>query len=379
MRTVRLSTERETRLRGFVGAIKRTSTALCLGALASCSGTGQPSPLRDRIDSQIEANAELHGIPAQAVLVMRNGEVLYRNQTGLADLESGRAVGPDDVYPVYSVSKLFASILVFQLVDHGRLDLQQPASSYIPDLPSAWQEIRVDQFLNHTSGIPDFIDRANPSAPLPPTRGEVFRMLANRPLLARPGTQTSYNQTNYLVLQAILEQIYDAPYREIVRRRIIEPLGLRDTFMGLANAPLERLVSAYHGEDGRLVRDLPIAWRDYSIVHTELYTTPDDLGTFLSAVAHGDLVRQETLARLWQPHRLENGDVGWFASGWDYGESGQWREVGHDGGIKVRVRLIFRNGDPGSNAVIVYLTNGTRDNVWTRTLVESVQRIILLQ
>ncbi len=61
--------------------------------------------------------------------------------------------------------------------------------------------------------------------------------------------------------------------------------------------------------------------------------------------------------------------------GWDYGESGPYTEVGLDGGVKVRVRLLFRNGDLSDHYVIVYLTNGTRDNVWTRTLVESVQRI----
>jgi CubicO group peptidase (beta-lactamase class C family) len=328
------------------------------------------------LDTQIRQNAERHGIPAQAVLVLRNGNVLYRNTTGLADVETRRAVRPDDVYAAYSVSKLFMSTLIMQLVDEGRLDLDQPVSRYVPDLPPAWGTVRVHHLLNHSSGLPDFFDGVAPATSFPPTRDDVFRSLADRPLAFRPGAETRYGQTGYLLLQAILERIHGVPYREIVRTRITAPFGLDDTYLGLAHAPRQRLVSPYRGEGGRLVPDPTIPWQDYSIAHAELYTTPDDLGAFLTAVAQGKLVRRETLVRMWEPFRAQNGQAG-FAAGWDYGESGRYTEVGLDGGVKVRVRLLFRDDDLSDHTIIVYLTNGARDNVWTRTLVESVQRIVL--
>lgn len=364
------------RRRNDVGrAILRLAAGLCL-FLAACTGSAAPD-LRARLDAQLDVNAALHGIPAQSVLVMRNGEVLYRNQTGLADVETQRAVRPDDVYAVYSVSKLFVSTLILELVDQGRVDLEAPASRYVAGLPPAWREVRIDQLLNHASGLPDYFQGADGPLEFPPTRDDVFRILGKKPLDFPPGTQSRYNQTNYLVLQAVLESLHRIPYRQIVHRRIIEPLGLRDVYLGLANAPAERRVSTYRGEEGRLVADPLIPWPDYSIAHAELFTTADDLGVFLTAVAQGRFARPQTLARLWRPYRLPNGGVGDFASGWDYGESGGYREVGHDGGVKVRVRLLFRGDDLSDHYVIVYLTNGTRDGVWTRRLIESIQALVL--
>jgi hypothetical protein len=102
----------------------------------------------------------------------------------------------------------------------------------------------------------------------------------------------------------------------------------------------------------------------------------DDIGKFLSAVAEGRLVTKAGLLRFWQPYRFEDGNNGYFASGWDYGRSGRWHEAGHDGGTKVRVRILFGQ-DLDDYYVIVYLTSGNNDNVWSRTLVDSVQQLIL--
>ena len=124
--------------------------------------------------------------------------------------------------------------------------------------------------------------------------------------------------------------------------------------------------------------DRPIAWPTYSAAHGNLYSTADDLASFLSAVAQGKFVSRENLLRLWKPYAFANGNTGYFASGWEYGESGAWHEVGHDGGAKVRVRLVFGK-DLNDPAAIVYLTNGSRDNVWSRTLVDSVQQLVLPQ
>ena len=249
----------------------RIAAGLCLLFVTACAAPAETRDLRAALDAQLAENAEAHGIPAQAVLVLRNGDTLYRGQTGFADVETQRAVRADDVYAVYSVSKLFVSTLILELVDQGRVALDAPASRYV-ELPAAWHEVRIDQLLSHASGLPDFF--TGEETTFPATRSDVFRVLGGQPMQFRPGTETRYTQTNYLVLQAVLEATYGAPYREIVRTRITEPLGMRNTYLGLSSAPGERLVTAYRGENGALVRDRMIPWRDYSIAHAELFTTP---------------------------------------------------------------------------------------------------------
>jgi len=335
-----------------------------------------PSALGASIDSRLQDNARKHGIPAQAVLVLHNGRVVYRNATGTTALGGVTPATPKTVFPIFSVSKLFASVIAMQLAEEGKLDLAAPASRYVAHLPPCWRDIRVDQFLSHVSGVPEYFDASDLSRPFPPDLDAVFAGLKDVPTSSAPGERTRYTQTNYLVIEAVLEAVTQTPYRTLVSRRIVEPLGLSETWLDLADVPAERLVANYRAEDGRVAKEAPVAWPRYSIAHQGIYATLDDLGKFLSAVAHGKLVPRDGLMRRWRPYRLADGNVGLFAAGWEYGKSGRWHELGHDGGTKVRVRILFEK-TLDDHYVIVYLTNGNKDGVWSRTLVDSVQTLAL--
>lgn len=327
------------------------------------------------IDTQLHTNAQKHGIPGQAVLVLHNSDILYRNATGTTALNGGTPVTPNTVFPVYSVSKLFAITLAMQLQEEGKLDTSAPASRYVDNLPQSWRNIRIDQFLNHVSGVPEYFDASDFSRPFPPSLDAVFANLKDLPVTA-PGERTRYTNTNNLVIAAVLESVTQTPYRTLLRQRILAPLNLQQTWFDVAEVPKNRLVESYRAQGGQLVADLSIAWPDYSVAHTGGYMTLDDVGKFISAVAHGRLVSKAELLRLWQPYQFANGNVGFFASGWDYGESGRWHEVGHDGGTKVRVRILF-DKDLDDHYIVIYLTNGNEDGVWSRTLVDSVQTLML--
>ena len=341
------------------------SIALALALIAS---TAHAAPLDRALEQKMEANAQRYVIASQAVLVARNGEVIFRNVAGARR---------DELFPAYSVSKLLASVLLMQLVEAGQLDLDKPASAYLAGLPLRWQQIPLRLILNHSSGLPEYFDPGNLSSPsFPPTLQAVFAALADKPLLFEPGTATRYTQTNFLLLEAVLEAHYGKPYTQLASERIISRLGLKNTYLGLANASRRGMVRSYIGKNGKLQADPAVQWPEYANVHAELFTTVDDLAAFLNAVARGELVGKETLRKLWQPQKLANGQDSWFASGWEYGKSGGYEFVGHDGGAKVRVRLLWPERDGGDSYTIVYLTNGSAQNVWSRTLVESLMAAI---
>lgn len=311
---------------------------------------------------QIELNAQRYAIAGQSVLVARNGEVIFRRTQGVRD---------DAVFPAYSVSKLLASVLVLQLVEAGTLDLDRPAASYAPGLPPRWQHITLRNLLNHTSGLPEYFDSKRLDR-FPPTAQAAFDALADQPLVFAAGTSTRYAQTNFLVLAAVLEQHYGQPYQQLAKERIIDKLGLKRTCLGPACAGQPSVVPGFIGKDGKLQAEPPVPWPAYASAHAELYTTSEELAAFLHAVMRGELVGKDTLRKLWQPGKLSNGQDGWFAAGWEIGASGGYRFVGHDGGAKVRVRLLWPDAGTGDSYTIVYLTNGSARNVWSRTLVESV-------
>ncbi|MBU1621390.1 MAG: beta-lactamase family protein [Gammaproteobacteria bacterium] len=348
---------------------------LCLFSVCAVRAQTSAVDIQAAVDAQLRANEQKHGIPGQAVLVLHNSDILYRSATGTAAIGDSTPVTPKTVFPVYSVSKLFAITLVMQLQEEGKLDMSAPASRYVDDLPQSWRTIRIDQFLNHVSGVPEYFDSNDFSRPFPPSLAAVFATLKDVPVSA-PGERTRYTNTNNLVIAAVLESVTRTPYRTLVRQRIIEKLDLQETWLKLADVPKARLVKSYRAKEGKIVPDLSIAWPDYSIAHGGAYMTLDDAGKFMSAVAQGRLVSKAELKRLWQPYQFANGDLGFFAAGWDYGKSGRWHQVGHDGGTKVRVRILF-DKNPDDHYIVIYLTNGNKDGVWSSTLVDSVQRLIV--
>ncbi len=349
-----------------------------LAALLPC--IAGDDALSRSLERQLELNRERYGIAGQALLVLHDGRVVFRGVDGEANVDTHPRVASDDVFPVYSLAKLFTSTLIMQLVERGRVDLNTPASAYLPGLPAAWRTIAVRDFLDHSSGVPEYFDNRNGAGAAADTAfagnvAQVFQSLAGKPMQFATGTDTRYTQTNYLVLAALLEAHYRKPYPRIVEERILRRLGMRHTWLGPAGLPRHGVVTSYIGRDGRLREEKDLAWPAYAYGHAGLYLTLDDLRRFLQAMTSGELVGKATLRRLWQPRTLANGKRGWFAAGWEYGESDGYRQVGHDGGTRVRARIVFKDSLDADVFAFAYLTNGSARNVWSRVLVDSAMAV----
>ena len=356
--------------------------AVLLLAVSTPSGTVRAAELDARITRQLHTNAERYGIAGQSVLIRHNGALLAQAVAGEADVTTHRAVTAETVFNAYSLAKLLVSTLVMQRVEAGRVELDAPASRYLPDLPEAWQAITVRQFLNHASGVPEYFQYRDGEVitsqgnRFPATPAEVFNALAGPPLQFTPGTANRYTQTNYLVLTALLEAQFQQPYAQIVRDRVLRPLSMTHTSLGPATDARHEIAIAYIGKQGALQREDDIAWPSYAYGHAALHTTVGDLDRFLLALTRGELVGRATLQQLWQPQLLSSGQRSGFSTGWEFEESGDYRFVGHDGGTRVRARIAFTDGLAGDTYSFIYLTNGSAKNVWSRTLVDSTMAVV---
>jgi D-alanyl-D-alanine carboxypeptidase len=342
-----------------------------VGVVFAAIGPAYANDLQGALDAQLKANALGHGIPAQAVRVTHNNELIYEGVSGATVMGGGKPITRDTPFPIYSVSKLFTNTLVLQLAEEGKIDLAEPASRYVPNLPDAWRSIRIEQFMSHVTGLPNFFDPQHLDRPFPPTLDAAFAAVSNMPVTSAPDVQTRYSGTNYLVLEAVLQNVTRKPYRALVDERIIKRLGLHHTYLDMSHPPAG-MVESYHAESGRAVVDPPVNWPDYAIAQGCIVSTLADMDTFMSAIADGKLVSKAALLKHWHLYQFPNGNQGGFASGWDYSEEGRWHELGHDGGTKVRVRILY-GASLDDHYVITYLTNGNSDDVWSRTLVDSVQ------
>ncbi len=334
-----------------------------------------------RLDTQLQVNRERYGIAGQAVLVAHNDHVLYQGSSGERDPATHAVATVDSIFAAQSMAKLLTSTLVMQLVDQGTLDLDAPASRYVPDLPAAWQAIHVRDFLNHSSGIAEYYDRVDNrwvSKGYPgvaPDLAAALNVAGAAPMQFATGSRVQYTQANYLVLTALLEAHYHKPYPAIARERILQPLKMRSTSWGLDSVPAARAAVPYTGKDGALQAADEDPWPHYGWGHADLQTTVGDMNRFLQALATGKLLRTATLEKLWQPQKLASGGSNFFSTGWDTTRSDGYTQVGHDGGTRVRARLAYKGSLASGYWVFVYLTNGSARNVWSSTLVESTMAV----
>jgi len=362
----------------------RTLASALLCALFTtpiASAQDVPPDLASQLNSQLQINRERYGIAGQAVLVAHNGSVLYAGASGERDPAIHAPSTVNTTFAAQSMAKLLTSTLVMQLVDQSKVDLDAPASRYVPDLPSTWHAIHVRDFLNHTSGIGEYYDRVDNrwvSKGYPgvaPDLAAALKVAGSAPLQFRTGSRVQYTQANYLVLTALLEAHYGKPYPVIARERILQPLRMTSTSWGAASVPAQRTAVPYIGKDGLLQPANEDPWPNYDWGHADLQTTVGDMNRLLQALATGKLVRAAALEALWQPHTLTGGGSNFFSAGWDTTRSDGYTQVGHDGGTRVRARLAYKGTLASGYWVFVYLTNGSARNAWSSTLVESTMAV----
>ncbi|GAA1277402.1 serine hydrolase domain-containing protein [Saccharothrix xinjiangensis] len=211
----------------------------------------------------------------------------------------------DGHFRIGSVTKTFVATVVLQLVDEGRVGLDDPISRYVDGVPKG-DEITVRQVLNHSSGLYDYAHGEGWSTNR--WRGvERFRPYSPRRLLAEafrhpsnfdPGTSWRYSNTNYVVAGALVERVTGRPYGVEVADRIITPLGLRHTSVPGHRPGLPRPHARGYAEvDGRLV-DATLMNPSLDWAAGEMISTAGDLTRFLDALLGGDLISQPALAEM---------------------------------------------------------------------------------
>ncbi len=194
----------------------------------------------DRTLARAQKQLLLPGV--QATVIFADGST-WTGALGMADVKAARPVRAETPFAAASVTKTFTSALILRYVERGLIRLDDPLARWLPSWPNATR-ITIRMLLSHTSGIPDFF--RNPAFDLSLNRAKKHAWTAAE-ILARyvpkgavfpPGTGWAYSNTNYLLLGEVAAAVGGAPWAELVRRELIEPLGLRSTYVqGADDAP----------------------------------------------------------------------------------------------------------------------------------------------
>jgi D-alanyl-D-alanine carboxypeptidase len=277
------------------------------------------------------------------------------------DRKSGAPVTPQSRFYVASAGKMMTATAVLQLVDEGRIRLDQPVSEILVPAGSLdrlpnWKSVTVEQLLNHTSGMPDYFDDDFEKAAVKNPRmlvdvEQALSLQVGEEPNAKPGVEHEYSNTNYALLGLILERVDHADLGAVLARRIFGPAGLTSTTVGAD--PRQPGVASAHGS-GRAprARDNLIAYAS-KLGDGPVTTTAGDMGRFLAALLRDNrLLKPATLQRMITPSRREPGyGLGIQISNTDFG---LW--YGHSGSVTgFKAEAWYYAARKSS---IVFLTNG---------------------
>ncbi|MBB5960318.1 D-alanyl-D-alanine carboxypeptidase [Saccharothrix tamanrassetensis] len=293
------------RKRGIALAAVVGLTALGMGGTAVAEPTGSAG----RIDREVVQQAldKLTGEGGAAGVQVRitDGRRQFTARSGVAEVGRTEPVPLDGRFRIGSITKTFVSTVVLQLVGEGRVGLDDPVDRYLPGLLPDGDEITVRMLLQHTSGLFNYTR----ALPLDPAGFEGIRfkhweprelvgISTAEPLDFPPGTSWSYSNTNFVVAGLLVEKVTGRPYEVAVNRRILRPLGLRDT-----SVPGDRVdvpgphAHGYYSVDGKAV---DVTRLNPSVAHAagEMISTTADLDRFVDALLDGRLLAPAQQAEL---------------------------------------------------------------------------------
>ena len=304
-----------------------------------------------------------------AVLVAESGEVLYEKAVGLANAEWNVPNSLDTKFRIGSVTKQFTAALILQLVEEGKIDLEDPITAYLPDYPAKHGDrVTIHQLLTHTSGIPSYTSMPEMEV-FSRTAYEPDSFLTNfwdRDLQFEPGAEWSYNNSGYFILGVIVEKLTGQDYDDALRTRILDPAGLHDTGYDRFEEVIDKRASGYTRFGGRLER---ASFLDSSVPYSAgmMYSTVRDLYKWDQSLYAGALFDKDETAALWfGPHVDVPGEAsggygyGWFTRTVQLGDT-EVEVVEHGGGIPGFITGFWRI--PADGHTIIAMDNTSSQQV----------------
>ncbi|WP_328785023.1 beta-lactamase family protein [Streptomyces canus] len=323
-------------------------------------------------------SATAQGAPGSMARI-DDGNTVYRAAAGVGDRKSAHTMSDTDRFRIGSVTKTFTAVVLLQLVDEKKLELDAPVNRYLPGLLPD-DRITVRHVLSHRSGLYDYTNEmfAKTVQGFEAVRKKVFtpeelvKRSLRKPRTSAPGAVYAYSNTNFVVAGMLIEKLTGNPVRTEYEKRIIEPLQLRDTFyvhpgMKIPGSHARGYLTP--DQAGAPLVDATEQTVSWAQSAGALISSTRDLNTFLSALLGGRLTSAAQLAQMerWAP----------AGSGQAYGLGLRRRDLscgvsvyGHTGAVQGFYTYAFasKDGKRALAAVANTSNNGTVLNTMLRTL-----------
>jgi CubicO group peptidase (beta-lactamase class C family) len=340
----------------------------CLAALlAACASPAPPLVAEGtttdrsiaRIDSFMERSVR-QGFSG-SLLVMREGQAIIDKGYGPADREKGVMNTPSTMHAIGSITKQFTAACVMKLQEQHKLNVQDPLSKYLNDVPVDKASITLHQLLTHSGGFPDAI--GDDYAPI--GREEFLQLAMRTPLTFKPGSGYAYSNVGYSILGAIVEKVSGQNYERFLHDQLLSPAGLERTGYLLPDWSKEELAVGYgkNGERWGTMLDHPWA-NDGPYWHLRcnggLLSTTHDMAAWVEALRTQKVLDSTSVAQMFTPFVEEGQGAGsHYGYGWAiFNTPRGTRLITHNGGNGIQFADVLWYADEG--VTIVLMSNASR-------------------
>lgn len=353
------------------------SLLIILLILNSCSNNSKNQPNRITIKTQqldsLFNFSYSNGMFNGAVLVAKNDSIIYKESFGYGNEQTKEKITAESVFYIASVSKQFTAMGIMILKEQGKLSFDDKISDFFPNYPEYLKAIKIEQLLNHTSGITDteYYKLINPS------NEDVLEILMKQNSLElENGSTFRYSNSGYVMLALIIEKVSEKPIDQFFKQEIFEPLEMKNTTARKADLQnVAKKVKGYNllGEN--------VGYKSSVIGPGGIYSTLNDLEKWNRAINTNKLVPKKTLNKAFTNGELSESSISIKIGGHEYGYGFGWmltskgntKYVQHDGTVESYRSLIKKNLTDGYD--YIFLTNqGSR--IAMNELIKSIDHIL---
>ncbi|WP_410982265.1 serine hydrolase domain-containing protein [Bacillus cereus] len=278
-------------------ALALTATILAGTLVLPTNGNVKAVYKKTLTQQAVDKAANTENIPG-VIVTVKKGDASWSYASGEANIERNHKVDADSVFRIGSTTKTFVATVALQLAGEKKLSLDDTVEKWMPGLVKGkgydGNKITIRQLLNHTSGIPDFLTPElktklleNPSGNYTPEQ------LIARALELEPVTGWAYSSTNTVIVGLIIQKVTGETYAEQIKKRIIEPLGLKETFLPGSSMDIPKKNARGYLNTGDKLVDITVLNPSFANAGGDMISTGEDLTTFFRALLSGKLLTQE--------------------------------------------------------------------------------------
>ena len=267
-------------------------------------------------------------------IVSKKGEIIYHKAFGMANVELQVPMNVEHVFRIGSITKQFTAVAILQLMEKGKLSLQDEITKFIPDYPTHGHHITIEHLLTHTSGIKSYTGMKSfgEKDRLDMEPEELIDFFKNQPMDFAPGDDYRYNNSGFFLLGYIIEKVSGQSYPEYVEEQLFKKLGMKNSYYGAHNQIIPNRASGYGKSDGKLMNADFLSMK-LPYAAGSLRSTVEDLMIWNKAIFNYEVVSKESLEKAWASFKLNSGKPTAYGYGWSLGNIQGSRSIEHGGGI----------------------------------------------